>query len=87
MNIAILGESPAKCCIAAKMGQQTQLDLRVIRSQQQPAGAGKKAWRICRPCSLRTAIFCKLGSLDDSRPVAAHGLIERGVDPVGRRVD
>ena len=30
-----------------------------------------RAWRICLPWSVRAGMFCKFGSDDDSRPVAA----------------
>jgi hypothetical protein len=36
----------------------------------QPGGA-MKAWRMRRPASVRTGMFCRFGLLDDSRPVAA----------------
>ena len=32
-------------------------------------------------------MFCRFGFDDDSRPVAAPGLIERGVQPAGLRID
>ncbi len=32
-------------------------------------------------------MFCRLGSVDDSRPVAGHRLLERGVHPAGAGVD
>ena len=31
-----------------------------------------KAVRILRPASLRTGMFCRLGSVDDSRPVVVE---------------
>ena len=46
-----------------------------------PARPATNAWRICRPSSVRTGMFCRLGSLELSRPGRRHALVERGVDP------
>ena len=34
-------------------------------------GSATKASRIWRPISVRIGMFCRLGSVDDSRPVCA----------------
>ena len=51
------------------MGQQAQLDLRIVGGHQLHAGRGDEGARILRPSSVRTGMFCRFGSDDDSRPV------------------
>ena len=62
------------CCNAsslAEVGQQSQLDLRVVRRQQRPALRRQKRLANLSPLSLRMGMFCKFGSLLTSRPVDA----------------
>jgi hypothetical protein len=53
------------------VGHDAQLDLRIVRRQQLVAGLATNAWRMRRPSAVRIGMFCRFGSLDDSRPVAA----------------
>ncbi len=69
MNVEPVGERLPQLRNIGDMGQQTQLDLRIIRRDELVAGAAMKARRIFRPASLRTGMFCRLGSEDESRPV------------------
>ena len=72
VNVAVLGEGLPQLLVAAEVGQQPQLDLRVVGRQQQPAlaRAGTPGGS-AGPCSRRTGMFCRFGSLELSRPVAA----------------
>ena len=72
MDVEVLGERPDQGGILGVMGENPQLDLRVIRRQERPAGnPATNAWRIWPPSSVRIGMFCRLGSLELSRPVAA----------------
>ena len=56
--------------LAAERGDDAQLDLRVIRREQQIlVAAGTKALRISWPRSVRMGMFCRFGSCELSRPV------------------
>ena len=56
------------------------------RSACGPASA-MKARRILRPSSVRTGMFCRFGSDDESRPVVRRRQRVAGVDAVGLRID
>ena len=71
VNVAILGEGPQQAFIAREVRHDAQFDLRVVGRQQAMAGCAMKAWRIRRPSGLRIGMFCRFGSVEDSRPVAA----------------
>ena len=51
------------------LGEQPQLDLRIVGGDELVAGRATKALRILRPSSVRIGMFCRFGSDDDSRPV------------------
>jgi hypothetical protein len=53
------------------MRQQPELDLRIVGQEQLVALLGDEGLRILRPSSVRTGMFCRLGSVEASRPVAA----------------
>ena len=67
------GEGLAEGGVLGEVGQHAQLDLRVVGGQQLPAGLAPatKAERISRPSAVRIGMFCRFGSLELSRPVAA----------------
>ena len=46
-----------------------------------------KAWRMRLPSSVRIGMFCRLGSVEDSRPVRGDRHREAGVHAPGLRVD
>ena len=72
VNIFIAFESRPQRFVAGKVGQHAQFDLRIVRRQQRQSGSpGKNAERISRPSSVRIGMFCKFGSLELKRPVAA----------------
>lgn len=53
------------------MRKHTQFDLRVIRVDQHMLRVGRDdIRRNSRPSSVRTGMFCRFGSVEDSRPVA-----------------
>ena len=57
--------------VLREVGHEAQLDLRVVGGEEQVAGpAGMKAARISRPSAVRTGMFCRLGLVDERRPVA-----------------
>ena len=64
--------------------EQAQLDLRVVGRQQHVPGSATKARRILRPSSVRIGMFCRLGSVEDSRPVDGrrHARTRCGRGPV-----
>ncbi len=69
MNVEAIGEGLLQLRNVGHMGQHAQFDLAVVGADQlEPCGAMKAA-RILRPSSVRTGMFCRLGSEDDSRPV------------------
>jgi hypothetical protein len=51
--------------------QDPQLDLRVVGAKKTCPSAGTKPRRISAPSSVRIGMFCRFGSLEESRPVAA----------------
>jgi hypothetical protein len=53
------------------VGHDAQLDLRIVAARIFQPGGATKAWRMRRPSSVRIGMFCRLGSEEDSRPVAA----------------
>lgn len=53
------------------MGHDAHLDLAVVGESAARRNVTQKVSRIRRPASVRTGMFCRLGSVDDSRPVAA----------------
>ena len=69
MDVELIGEGVLQRRDVGDIGQKAQLDLAVVgRDELAPFGA-MKARRILRPSSVRTGMFCRLGSDDDSRPV------------------
>ena len=67
--------------------QQAQLDLGVVRDDEAASPRrGTKPRRISSPRGVRTGMFCRFGSVDESRPVAAPVWLNAGVDPAGRGV-
>ena len=61
--------------VLREVRHDAQLDLRVVGREQDRASGRKsratKQRRIALPRSVRTGMFCRFGSCDDSRPVAA----------------
>ena len=57
------------------MGQDAQFDLGVVEADEDacPFGA-TKASRMRRPSSVRTGMFCRLGSVEARRPVLAPAM-------------
>jgi hypothetical protein len=54
------------------VGNDPQLDLRVVRRDQRRLGvSATNARRMRRPRGVRIGMFCRFGSDDDRRPVAA----------------
>jgi hypothetical protein len=53
------------------MRHDAQFDLRIVAETMLLPGGAMKAARMRRPSAVRTGMFCRLGSLDASRPVTA----------------
>ena len=88
VNIFIAFESRPQSFVAGKMGQHAQFDLRIIGGQQRQSGSpGKNAERISRPSSVRIGMFCKFGSLELKRPVAATTWLNDRVHATGLRMN
>ena len=69
MDVEALAEGVPQLRDIGDLGQEPQLDLRVVGGHELVAGRGDEARRILRPSSLRIGMFCRFGSDDDSRPV------------------
>ena len=69
MNILALGKRRLQLRNTGDMGKKPQFDLRIVRRDELMASRAIKARRIFRPASLRTGIFCKFGSDEESLPV------------------
>ena len=71
----------------AEMGQQPQLDLRVIGGHQQPALGGQE--RLADLLALlpadRDVLQVRIAGRQPAR--GGHGLVERRMDPPGQRID
>ena len=88
VDVDALGERLLQRADVGHVGQDAQLDLRVVGRDQQVARARRtKASRILRPSSVRIGMFCRLGSFEVSRPVEVAAMAEAGVDAAGVRVD
>ena len=89
--MAWMSRPSAKACVerldVGDVGEHAQFDLRIVGRDQLVAPPATKAVRILRPSSVRTGMFCRFGSLDDSRPVEHRGLRIGGVHSPGARVD
>ena len=71
-----------------RWASDAQLDLRVVGGDQhRPAAAAMNAARMRRPSSPRIGMFCRFGSLELRRPVAAPVWLKLGVQPAGRGID
>ena len=56
--------------VAAEVGHDAQLNLRIVGAENVQPSSGTNALRISRPSSPRTGMFCRLGFEDERRPVA-----------------
>ncbi len=82
VDVVVIGEGLAECGIAREMGEDSQLDLRIVGGEQRPTG---------RPCDERLAnLPTVLGAHRDVLQVRVaraessrgrHPLVERRVDP------
>ena len=71
VDVLAAAEDVDQRLVAREVGEDPELDLRVVRrDERRPAGA-TKARRIARPASVRIGMFWRFGSFDESRPVAA----------------
>jgi len=70
VNVFIVLVGARQQRIAAEVGQQAQLDLRIIRREQLRSRRGGEGARISRPSSVRVGMFCRFGLIEESRPVA-----------------
>lgn len=70
MNILRLPVSPDQLFVPGQMRQHPKFDLRVIRIQEKESLSGHKHLAVILPSSMRTGIFCRLGSVLLIRPVA-----------------
>ena len=72
VDVAVLGEGAGQLVVGAEVGEQPQLDLRVVGGQQRPPlGRAGTPGGSAGPARVRAGMFCKFGSLELSRPVAA----------------
>ena len=55
--------------LAGDVGEDAQLDLRVVRGQEPVSRLGDEALRISRPSSVRMGIACRFGLEVERRPV------------------
>jgi hypothetical protein len=69
VNVEPVGLKAFSALDVGDMGQHAQLDLAVIGETSSLPFSATKAWRILRPSSVRTGMFCRFGSDEDSRPV------------------
>ena len=74
VNVEIVGKGFFQFRNIGDMRQQPQLDLAVIGADQLCALGAIKAWRMRRPSSVRTGMFCRLGSVEASRPVEVEAM-------------
>ena len=72
VDVLLLLEGLDQGLVAREVRQDAQLDLRVVRDDElrRPGGA-MNARRISRPAAVRIGMFCRFGSDEESRPVAA----------------
>jgi hypothetical protein len=69
VNVQTIRESLLELRNVGDMGQHAQLDLAVVCRHQLVALSATKAVLIWRPSAVRTGMFCRLGSVEASRPV------------------
>jgi hypothetical protein len=81
----------AKACFSCgdigHMGEHAQLDLAVVGRDQLASLSAMKALRILRPASVRTGMFCRFGSEEDSRPVVVAASAKLSVHAPGVGID
>ena len=67
--------------LAGQVGEDAQLDLRVVgRQQPRAVGSATNAPRISRPSGVRTGMFCRFGFVLERPAGGGRGLRERRVD-------
>ncbi len=71
VDVAVLGERLQQAGVAGEVRHDPQFDLRIVRRDSTWPGGAMKAWRMRRPSAVRIGMFCRLGSVDERRPVAA----------------
>jgi len=71
VHVGAGGERLAQALVLRQVRHDAQLDLRVVGGEQRPARLRHECLADAPASSVRTGMFCRLGSLDDSRPVAA----------------
>ena len=70
-------KAATRMLVARQVREQPQLYLRIVCGQKEAASSsGTKHSLIWRPNSVRTGMFCRLGSDDDRRPVVVTVLVE-----------
>ena len=71
VDVLLLFEGLDEGRVPREVRQDPQLDLGVVRDDEPEPGGATKALRISRPVAVRIGMFCRLGSEEESRPVAA----------------
>lgn len=71
MDVLVIFKCRHHFFVLRQVGRQAQLDLGIIETEQRIAFSGHESGSDFRPSSVRVGMFCKLGSVEERRPVAA----------------
>ena len=78
VDILAAGERLLEGRVFGEVREHPQFDLRIVgREQDVMPGSATNARRTSRPSSVRTGMFCRLGSEEERRPVAATAWLKR----------
>ena len=80
LNVLSFGECQRQLLVLAEMGQQTQLDLRIVRRQQAPAFTGHKRLPDLLALLAPHRDILKVGVARTQTARRRYGLVKRGVD-------
>ena len=71
MHVLAAAERVDERLVLREVGQDAQLDLAVVGREDQVPRLGHERLADAAPSAVRMGMFCRLGSDDESRPVAA----------------